>query len=531
MTMIPLPSRYQRRTLTDVLQHQAETNGDALALIADAHDGVEKRLTYSQLIRDADRFARGLLSLGIARGAHVGILAENSAAYEAIVSLVACLRAGFVAAPLNARFSSAEVEHCVTLADIEVLIFDGRKAGLPDDLAGKVPALAHWISIGSVDGCREWAALMASVPDTLDADASWPPQTEFDTTEILFTSGTTSRPKASIMSNASAVASAHGFADAMSLDRQSIFQSFFPFYTTGLLRCVLYPCWSVGATAIVDPAMDVEAILARISQERTTHYVAVPTFYAFLVENFDRGRHDMTSIKILDAGGSAMPAELTRQLLDMFPGIDVRQTYGQTEAGPSGTVLKGADALAKIGSAGKPWLDSEIRVVRADDSDAAPDEIGEIVVRGPALFKGYYKNPETTAETLRDGWLYSGDLGKFDADGFLYIVDRKKDLVIRGGHNIGTLEVESVLTKHPNVAEVVVVGIRHPKLVEDLLAVIRTVDGQDIPAEELLAHCRNHLADYKTPRKYEFVQDYPRTGMGKIMKAELRETYKDMLYR
>ncbi len=360
-------------------------------------------------------------------------------------------------------------------------------------------------------------------------NVDWPTRELEDISEILFTSGTTARPKAALMSNRSALASAYGFAQAMSLRSDSVYQSFFPFFTTACLRCVLYPSWFVGATAVVDPELEVEDILRRMENERTTTYIGVPAFYIFLLEKYDSSARDLSSLEIIDAGGASMPAELTRRLIDAFPQLDVRQTYGQTEGGPCGTVLVGKEALAHIGSAGIAWVVSVFRFVVDIVQDVLCYSVGEIAVRSPSLFSGYYKNEEATRETLKDGWLLSGDLGKLDEEGYLYVVDRKKDMVIRGGLNIGTQEVEGVLLRYEGVEEVAVIGIPHRKLGEDLLAVLTISAGAKIDAEAVRQFCADKLADFKIPRQFEIIDQMPRSPMGKVLKTDLRARFKELL--
>ena len=525
---IPLPPEFEQRTLPDLLRHRFAAHANRLALIASAADGGERRITYAQLGWQAVKFARGLEALGAVRGDKIGILADNRVGYEASVTLVACILAGFVAVPINARFSREEIDHAADLAEIRFLVHDMRHEETLGDIAARIPAMERLIGIGSVPATSSslaWEAV--AVRPAADAPA-WPAPDEDEISEILFTSGSTARPKAAMLGTASGVYAAFGFAAALGLREGDIYQSFFPFFTTAGIRCVLLPAWFAGATAVLDPQLDIEAIMRRIEEERTTAYVGVPSFFIFLLEAYDPAKYDLSSLRVLDAGGAALLPETTARLVEAFPGVDIRQTYGGTEGGPCGTVLEGKDALRKIGSAGTCWPHTELRVVDEDGSDVPAGETGEIVVRSPGIFTGYYRNEEASRETLREGWMHSGDIGRLDGEGYLYVVDRKKDLVIRGGHNIGTLEVETVLLRHPNVSEASVIGVPHPKLGEDLLAVIKTTDGADIPSEELRAFCSGKLADFKTPRNFVFVTDFPRTGMGKILKPELRSLYRNL---
>ncbi|WP_422623322.1 class I adenylate-forming enzyme family protein [Rhodoferax sp.] len=523
-----LPDDYRHHTLADLFWHQARVNANRLALVANTAQGLEARVTYAQLAHLAEKFARGLERLGARPGDKVAILADNRVGYEACVSYLACIRAGYIAVPINARFAREEIDHAAGLAEVRFLIHDARYIDTIGDIRARIAGIETLIRIGgSEDGASSalaWEGV--SVRPAPDA-APWPVQDKDDISEILFTSGSTARPKAAMLSTGSGVYAACAFAWAVDLHEGDVYQSFFPFFTTAGIRCVMLPGWAVGATVVLDPELDVHRIMRRMDSERTTVYVAVPSFYIFLLEAYDPAVNDLSSLRVFDAGGAALLPVTTTSLMQTFPGIDIRQTYGGTEGGPSGTVLAGYQALNKLGSAGTCWPHTELRIFDDDDHEVPLGDLGEIVLRSPGIFSGYYRNDEASRDTLRNGWLHTGDIGRVDADGYLYVIDRKKDLVIRGGHNIGTLEVERVLMRHPRISEAAVIGIAHSKLGEDLLAVVKTLDGAEIEPSELREFCADKLADFKTPRNYVFVADFPRTGMGKILKPDLRQLYRD----
>jgi len=513
-------------SLASMVKGQAGKNANRLALVARSADGQEERVTYAQMVWRGENFARALFEMGALEGDHVGILLDNKSAYEAIITLLACAFGGMVCVPINARFAQEEILHAVSLADVRYLVCDSDTLSRVEDVRKEALLLENVVLVGNstVQGTYSWNTVFDSAkPDNV----TLPQKGLEDISEILFTSGTTSRPKAALMSNRSAVASAFGFSEAMSLRPDSVYQSFFPFFTTACIRCVLFPSWFAGATAVIDPEMNVSDILDRMERERTTIYIGVPAFYIFLLEKIDKSSHDLSSLEVIDAGGAAMPAELTQRLIDTFPKLDIRQTYGQTEGGPCGTVLLGKDTKQHIGSSGTPWAQTELRVVDENGTDVSVDEVGEIIVRSPSIFSGYFKNNEATQTALRNGWLYSGDLGRLDAEGYLFVVDRKKDMVIRGGHNIGTQEVESVLHRYAGVEEAAVIGTPHDKLGEDLLAIMTVSSASKIDPEKLKRFCADKLADFKIPRRYEIIDEMPRSPMGKILKTELRERFRN----
>ena len=522
---VALPPEIEQRTLPEMFRFQARRNPDRLALIASDATGAERRLTYSQLIERAERFAQGLAATGVRAGDRVGIFADNRTGYEAALSILGCILAGFVVVPINARYAREEIDHAIGLTELSVLIFDSRLAVELGEDADRFPSVRLLVEmVGGVAGSDAiaWGDLAAT---PLASSYRWPALGEDDVSEILFTSGSTARPKAAELTTSSGVYAGWACAAALDLGDTDILQSFFPVFTTAGIRCILFPAWSVGATAVLDVELDVSRIMARIAAERTSVYYAVPSFYVFLLEMFDPALHDLSSLRLVAAGGAALKPETTERLLAALPDVDVRQTYGGTEGGPGGTVLVGALARSKLGSAGVCWPHTELRIADDADRDVPTGETGEILLRSPGLFRGYLRDEGATREALRNGWLHTGDVGRLDEDGCLFIVDRKKDLVIRGGHNIGTVEVETVLQRHAKVSEAAVIGIPHPKLGEDVLAVIKTTDGLEISADELIDFCADKLADYKRPRKFVFLDEFPRTGMGKILKPVLRAQF------
>jgi len=279
-----------------------------------------------------------------------------------------------------------------------------------------------------------------------------------------------------------------------------------------------------GCTYIMDPEFQVERTLATMEKEKTSVYVGVPSLYVFILESGLIPKFDLSSIRLMDYGGAPMPKETIKKLYEQFPGMELRQTYGLTEAGPTGVFLRGEFALSKLGAVGREATSlTQVRIVDERDRDVEPGRIGEICYKGPAIMKGYFKDQEATEHALRGGWLHSGDLVVRDEDGFIYHVDRKKDIIIRGGFNIASLEIENVLYEHPAVLEAAVVATPHEKLGEDLLAYVVLKSGTRVSAQEITEFCRPRLADFKVPRNVEFLDALPRNATGKILKAELKQ--------
>jgi acyl-CoA synthetase (AMP-forming)/AMP-acid ligase II len=256
----------------------------------------------------------------------------------------------------------------------------------------------------------------------------------------------------------------------------------------------------------------------------TTVYVAVPTVFRLVLDH-DLHQHDLHRLRILDYGGASMPPAMIRELQTRFPDIGLMQTYGLTEAGPGGIYLPEEYAESELGSVGNRPMGryTRFKVVREDGSEVGPKETGEFIITGPSLMKEYYKDPAATAAAIRDGWLWTGDMVQINERGFVYHIDRRKDLVLRGGYNVSSAEVEAVLAMHPGVAEAAVVGKPHPTLGEDTKAYVVLREGADVTAPELVRHCAEQLADWKVPRDIEFLTDLPRNAAGKVLKRVLRE--------
>lgn len=518
-----LPDEIVGRTVFDLIARQAERRPEALALCATSIFGGEHQLSYGDVLQRTLHLAAGMMSLDLTPGDRVGLMMNNDAALEACLTMIALHRLGLVVVPVNTRFAPDEIVYVLNKAGCAAIVAASEFLPLLTELKPRIAALQQMVAVGDVvpTDAIDWRHLAASRA-AVD-EICWPTISPDAISEILFTSGTTAHPKGAVMTHARSVASAYGFAAAMSLGPDDIFQSFFPFFTTAQLHCVLLPSWWAGAAAVLDIRFDIPEIIDRMQRLRTTKYIGAPTFYIFLLDTYDPSRHDLSSVRIFDYGGASMPVEVIRRLADRFPDVELRQTYGMTESGPSGTVLLGKHSLSKLGSVGQPWPLSEVRIAGEAGEIVPPDVRGEIEIRGPAVMREYFGEPKLTADTFHDGWLRTGDIGYLDSDGFLYHVDRKKDMIIRGGHNIGSLEVEEAFYRHPGVVDVAVIAVPHPKLGEDIHAFVVRKPDASTTADELRDFCADKLADYKIPRRISFVATLPRGPMGKILKTALRE--------
>ena len=297
--------------------------------------------------------------------------------------------------------------------------------------------------------------------------------------------------------------------------------------TTPLFHCaashVFMNAVSVsGGSLVIETAFSPDKTVKTLEESRATMFFGVPSMFAILLNRPDIGTLTVPDLRLFCYGAAPMPYELVKKLKETFPGVKVQNLYGQTENTPAATTLKDHYALSKIGSVGEPLPRTEVRVVDEEGRTLPPGQVGEIVVKGPQVMKGYLKNEEETARTIRGGWLYSGDLGRTDEDGLLYIVDRKKDMIIRGGENIYPLEIEEVLFQIPEVLEAAVIGIPHPVYGEVPKAFVVVKEGKSLTEVETINYCAEHIAKFKLPAEVEFLKELPRNASGKVLKHTLR---------
>ncbi|MER1999450.1 MAG: AMP-binding protein, partial [Lysinibacillus sp.] len=343
-----------------------------------------------------------------------------------------------------------------------------------------------------------------------------------DIAVIMYTSGTTGKPKGVMLSHSNVIETAEIWSLSMNL-----VQSDRTFICTPLFHCAgshvfAVPTMINGATLIVDEAFSPDHTLKALVDTRATIFFGVPAMYTILLSKPEMKTYSFDQLRLFGYGAAPMPYELTKQLKESFPNVKVQNFYGQTENSPATSTLLDEYALTKVGSVGKPLARTEIRLVDPNGEDVPQGEVGEICVKGPQVMQGYLRNSEETAKTIINDWLYSGDLGRFDEDGFLYIVDRKKDMIIRGGENIYPVEVEEVLYQIPQVLEAAIVGIPHEVYGEVPKAFVVLKPGESLTEQQVLDYCATQLAKYKLPYEVDFLEALPRNASGKVLKHTLR---------
>jgi fatty-acyl-CoA synthase len=295
-----------------------------------------------------------------------------------------------------------------------------------------------------------------------------------------------------------------------------------PLYHVGGLLVLSFPTLHMGGSVTVHPSFDPAAVLRTIDSERTTTLFMAPTMWNMLLQQPDLADYEVRSIRLCCSGGEALPVAVMQRLTSLF-GADFTDGYGLTEAASCSTVLRAEHVIDKTGSVGMPFMHNAVRVVDEEGNDVAAGEAGEVIQRGPTVMQGYWRRPDATAAAIRDGWLHTGDVGRFDADGFLWIVDRKNDMIISGAENVYPAEIEQALYRHESILEVAVIGLPDERWGECVTAVVVLRDGADESAESIIEFCRGKVAGYKRPRRVLFVDALPRNASGKVLKRVLRE--------
>ncbi|HBH01505.1 MAG TPA: long-chain fatty acid--CoA ligase [Candidatus Rokubacteria bacterium] len=458
--------------------------------------------------RAANRLANALRRLGIGPGDRVVVMLPNCP--EVLQAYAAILKLGAVIVPVIFLLNPEEVRH--------ILADSGARLALTSpELLAKLEGFTGTTVLvgGEAPGTRGYDELIAREADAFAAVD----REDRDVAVILYTSGTTGRPKGVALSHANLASNARAAANLYELDRTAWALGVLPLsHSYGLT--VMNAGNILGTRAVLLRWFNPEGVLEAIARFRVQSMSAVPTMLVYLLHYPDADRFDTSSMRLWGSGAAPLPLEIVEPFEKKFGGR-ILEGYGLTEASPVVSAHR-LSGVRKLGSVGLPIPGVEVRIHDDDDRALPAGELGEVCVRGPNIMLGYYGLPEETTRTLRGGWLHTGDVGRLDVDGFLYIVERKKDLIIRGGFNIYPREVEEVLYAHPRVAEAAVVGMRDPLMGEDVLAFVALKPGAAATADEILAFCQERLAKYKCPKQVRFVDALPKNPVGKILRKELR---------
>jgi fatty-acyl-CoA synthase len=487
-------------SLTDVLRHHAERFGDRSALV---YEGSTQ--TWSELLSDVQVTAGALRERGVGPGDVVGVLLYNSGRFLELMHAISHLGAIFM--PLNWRLAPAEIAFIAGHSEAVLVVTEPELSQRSAEIAGS--SSTPVVLIGDLGG----AAPVIEPAPTLPGDIH----------RLMYTSGTTSRPKGVMISYGNLWAKNATGAVEFEMTAACVNLACGPLYHVGALDLTTTTLMYLGATTHVLRRFEPAAVLEAIERDQITDVWLAPAMIAALVTHPDAPRRDLSSLRLIIDGGEKMPLPLIERVLATFPNAWFADAYGMTETVGGDTVLDKGRTLSKLGSVGKPVLHTEIRTVRPDGSDCGAGEPGEVIMRGPKNCLGYWRDERATAETIRDGWLHSGDLGVLDEDGYLFIVDRLKDVIVSGGENIASSEVERVLYEHPAIAEVAVVAGPDERWNEVPVAFYVTAPGETVDAGQLERHCRASLAGYKVPKGFIAIDALPRNPSGKVLKRELRD--------
>lgn len=517
-------------TITEILARNARLTPDSTALVEiTPSKNFRKEVTWKEFDDNANRVANALIARGIKKGDVVVHLMMNSTRWLEVYFGI--LKTGAMAAPLNFRFISRQIKYCVDIAEPKIMMLDESFTERVEEIRGDVPTIKHYIFVG-----EKLPEGMEAYEDVLAKSSPVPPDIELsgeDEAGLYFTSGTTGDPKATCLCHRSLEHTAVNENFSHRETRNDTFLLIQPLYHTGG-KMHWFGSLIAGGRAVMTTGgerVTAKLILETINKEKITICMLLVPWLQDIVTALDRGDlkladYDVSSLRLVHSGAQPIPPVLVRRFIKFFPNIDYEENYGLTEsAGPC--MHLGLENFHKLGSFGYPRINLDARVVDDNDNDVPAGGVGEMIIKGANIMKCYYKNPEKTAETLRDGWLYTGDLVRQDEDGFISYIDRKKDLIISGGENIFPVDLEAVLIGQPKVKDVAIIGIPDDRYGEVVAAIVQPKEDVDLTEEEMRAYYEPQLPKYAWPRLILF-GDVPRNPTGKIEKPKLRERYADV---
>ncbi|MBI2177893.1 MAG: long-chain-fatty-acid--CoA ligase [Candidatus Tectomicrobia bacterium] len=484
-----------------------------------------KARTFAEIGGNANRAANALAGLGLAKGDRVALYADNSVEY--FETLFGLFKGGLVSVGVNSMLSAGESVHIINHSGARAVVTSPRLAGELSSRMSEMPGVENWICIGEPpEGMREYGEFIRGArpsPPGVQVD-------EGDLAQLFYTGGTTGAPKGVMVTHDIVVNALRNIQAEFVPIRQSdvVLSPGSLAHASGYYSMVTF---IKGGKLLIPEGFNPPEVLSAIEREEVTVIPGYPVTLIRLVDYPGLGEYDLGSLRLLTYGASPMPTEKLRKALGIF-GMKLAQGYGQAEAMMTITCLTPEDhahALAenseRLASCGRPYMTQEVRVVDEQDRELPRGEKGEVITRGKVCTAGYWNNPRATADAVRDGWVHTGDVGWMDEEGYLYLVDRKKDVIISGGENIYAREVEDVLNGHPAVAEAAVVGVPDEEWGEAVKAVVALKPGMRATGEEIIQFCKERLSSYKKPKSVDFLAELPRTAAGKISKKDLRDPH------
>jgi fatty-acyl-CoA synthase len=479
-----------------------------------------KRFTYRQFNERSNRIAQALLSFGLQKGDRVATLLFNSP--ELVEVFMGAAKVGGVFTPINFRLAAEEVIYLVNHSDARIFAFGEEFFSLVGNIFPQLHKVERFISVGKAPFPRalEYEPLLLGSRDDEPRIAV----SEEEECQMLYTSGTTGRPKGAVLTHGNVLWNLMNMLLAREDKEGESALISGPLYHAAALNNHFLIRLALAGASVLMRHFDPRRFMEIIEREKVNVISGAPAMFHLLLNLPEVEKYDTRSITRCTLGSSTLPDETKQKLLKLFPNAGgIYDVYGATEASPTVTVLKAADSFRKTACVGPAVLFLEVKIVDGQDREVPRGEPGEIICRGPNVMKGYYKDPEGTAEALNGGWLHTGDIGRMDEEGFVYIVDRKKDMIISGGENIYPREIEELLYHHPKIREAAAVGIPDPLWGESVKVFVALKAGMTMSEEEVIEYCKAHLASYKKPKVVAFVDSLPRNPSGKVLKNLLRE--------
>jgi len=483
------------------------------------------RYTFKEFNCRVNGLANALLDMGVCKGDRIAVLLDSCHQYIEIYW--AGPKAGIVVAPLNPSLTAQDLAYIINDSEANTLILGQNYVELVNSIRSNLPTIKNLIIVGTAfEG-------MKGYEDLISKHSSDEPSVEIDENDIaylLYSSGTTGLPKGVMITHRQAIETALNYILVPRLTHDDITLVVLPTHWAGPLYVAILTHFYLGGTIVVLKEFNPQAALETIERERVTHIFIASPLLASLLEYPQLNKYDFKSLRRVLIGGSATPEELLKQAIATFGNIFING-YGLVEQGSltfllqEDMALEGPEKKKRLRSCGKEALNVRVRVVNEEEQDVPPGEVGEVISQGDNVMKGYWKMPEMTAETLRGGYLHTGDLATVDEEGYIYLMGRKKDTIISGGRSIYPTEIEEVIYHHPSIAEVAVIGVPDKELGEAIKAIVVLKGGKKATEEEIIDLCRQNLADYAIPKSVNFVTELPRNPAGKVLRRVLKEEY------